>query len=194
MRRLEVGAAAVAVTVALVSGSVRAQDAGGKPGPTASTAAQAGTTDKGFVDEMAIAGMAEVQLGKMAADHAANADVKSFGQMMVADHSKANDELKQIASKLNIQPATQLDQKHRDLADKLSKLKGAEFDREYMMAMVQGHEEVLRKLMDRAGSHTTPTATTPLGDHALTQWAAKTAPTVQRHLERAKEIQQKVAK
>ena len=254
MRRLEVGFAAVVLAAAAVSVSVGAQEPSGKPGTTPSTAQQPGTErdkpttpdrasaprsdSRGFVDEMAIAGMAEVQLGKMAADRAASADVKSFGQMMVADHSKANDELKTVASQLNIQPTTQLDQKHRDLADKLSKLKGAEFDREYMTAMVQGHEEVLRKLQDRAG-HQSPGSATPnrggesddpkgrdttrggpgaqpgqpgatrssdgapraagspsggAGDDALTQWAAKAAPTVQRHLERAKDIQQKVAK
>jgi putative membrane protein len=193
-----------------------------------------------FVNDMTIAGLAEVQLGKMASERSNDADVKAFGQMMVKDHSQANDELKQIASQLEIQPPTQLDQKHKELADKLSKLQGAEFDREYMNAMVQGHQEVLGKLRARAdaalpsaqrgaaGDHSgaeaprekglpstttnsnKPVAQDPatakaqtgkgattshgLGDEALTQWVAKAMPRVQGHLDRAKEIQQKLTK
>ena len=52
--------------------------------------------------------------------------MKAFGQMMVNDHSQANDELKKVASQLKIQLPTQLDQKHKDLVDKLSKLQGPE--------------------------------------------------------------------
>jgi putative membrane protein len=174
----------------------------------------------------------------MASEKASNADVKAFGQMMVKDHSKAGDELKQVASQMNLQVPTQLDQKHKDLVDKLSKLNGAEFDREYMNAMVMGHQEVLGKLRARTESAvppaggaanrtgggarepdkglpgTTSNSNTPVaqdpatakaqsgkgattsGGHgdALTQWAAKAKPTVQMHLDRAKELQQKVAK
>ena len=190
---------------------------------------------QGFVNDMTIAGMTEVQLGKMATERAASGDVKAFGQMMVKDHSKAGEELKQVASQLNIQQPTQLDQKHKDLVDKLSKLQGAAFDREYMTAMVQGHQEVLGKLRARvdakvpapgaatsdrpagdhpAGEHpagagsrdrditqSKPPAQNPgaaqtsgggHGDAQLTQWAAKAMPTVQMHLDRARELQQKV--
>jgi len=196
---------------------------------------------------MTIANLAEVQLGKMASEKASNSDVKAFGQMMVQDHTQANNELKQIASQLKVQPTTQLDQKHKDLSDKLSKLNGAAFDREYINAMVMGHEEVLGKLRGRAeagvsGAHSSAAtdhgaaaertgtagnrndaerdqpnttgnssrpaqdpalarsqagkgATTNLGngDQALTQWAAKAVPVVQKHLDRAREIQKKVA-
>ena len=73
-------------------------------------------------------------------------DVKAFGQMMVKDHTRANTEVTQIAKQLNVTPPTHLDMKHRELIDRLSKLKGAEFDREYVTAMVMGHEEVSAKL------------------------------------------------
>ena len=173
-----------------------------------------------FVNAMAIAGMAEVQLGKLAAERAANADVKKFGEMMVTDHSKAGDELKAVATRLSVPMPTALDAKHRDLVDKLSKLKGAEFDREYMTAMVSGHEEVANALRARAqatGRSTTaqpPAANQPpaqkaetpagatavgtggsaAGEEALTQWAAKALPTVQMHLERARALQQTTAR
>jgi predicted outer membrane protein len=99
---------------------------------------------------MAIAGMAEVQLGKLASDRAADADVKAFGQMMVTDHTKASGELLQLASGAGVQPPKQLDAKHQQLVDKLSKLRGAEFDREYVSAMVMGHEEVVAMLRSQS--------------------------------------------
>ncbi len=163
-----------------------------------------------FVETMTIAGMAEVQLGKLASEHAASADVKAFGQMMVKDHTQAGQELSRIASQLNIQKVTtQLDQKHRELVDRLSKLRGAEFDREYMNAMVAGHEEVSAGLRTRAGNRLTSnepvagdrptngsasvgTSGAARGDEALTQWAAKTLPTVEKHLARARDLQGKV--
>jgi putative membrane protein len=219
--------------VALVALAVAGVPVFGQEGP------QAARVDaQGFVNDMTIAGMTEVQLGKMATERAASADVKAFGQMMVKDHSKAGDELKQVASQLTIQQPAQLDQKHKDLVDKLSKLQGAEFDREYMNAMVQGHQEVLGKVRARvearvpapgaaAGEH--PAGAHPAGEHPagagsrdrdiaktkppaqnpgagdtatirghgetqLTQWAAKAMPTVQMHLDRARELQAKVAK
>src|SRR5687767_2834302 len=135
------------------SSPIYGQDARGQLGNDKASPqrpAQAADTDvQGFINDMTIAGLAEVQLGQMASERASNADVKAFGQMMVKDHSQAGGELKQVASQLEIQPPAQLDQKHKDLADKLSKLQGEAFDREYMTAMVQGHQEVLGKLRAR---------------------------------------------
>ena len=184
-----------------------------------------------FVNQMTIANLAEVQLGKMASERASSADVKSFGQMMVKDHSQANQDLAQVAAQLKVTPTTSLDQKHKDLAAKLSKLQGAEFDREYISAMVQGHQEVAGQLEARAGTaaaSSTPgegrsttsepanrppetpgsmprTPTQSGGDiqgssrkdgdqHALTEWARRTLPAVQKHLERARELQTQVSK
>src|SRR5262245_55921492 len=174
-----------------------------------------------FVNQMTIANMAEVQLGKMASDRASSADVKSFGQMMVKDHTQANQDLAQVAAQLKVKPTTSLDQKHKDLAAKLSKLQGAEFDREYISAMVQGHQEVAGQLEARAGtaaasstpgegrsttSESTPRTPTQSGgqiqgsnrtdgdQRALTEWAKRTLPAVQKHLARARELQSQVSK
>ena len=93
--------------------------------------------------------MAEVELGKMAAERSTNAEVKKFGQMMVDDHTAAGDKLKAVASQHNIPVPTALDETHRDLRDKLAKLQGADFDREYMNAMVDGHEAVASEIESR---------------------------------------------
>jgi putative membrane protein len=171
-------------------------------GQTPREPAPALTDARTFITQMAIAGMAEVQLGKLATERAENAEVKAFGQMMAKDHTQANAELAQVAKQMNVQVPTQLDQKHRDLIDRLSKLRGAAFDREYMSAMVPGHEEVAAKLRAQGGTQTQSTSprqgTRSVGtsgsqsDQALAQWAAKALPTVEQHLARAKELQQKV--
>jgi putative membrane protein len=162
-----------------------------------------------FVNQMAITNMAEVQLGKLAQERAQSPQVKQFADMMVKDHTKANEELKQVASKLNVQLPTELDEKHRDLADRLSKLQGAEFDREYMNAMVDGHEDAINKAEDRAnqanrstsagGSDPNAQATGTTGgdmqnEQAVNQWATKTLPTLRQHLQRAEQVQQQVEK
>ncbi len=105
--------------------------------------------DRDFVTDQLVAGMAEIELGKMAAQKGASARVKQFGQMMVDDHTKAGNELKQVVATFGITEPTQLDDKHRDLQEKLSKLSGAEFDREYMDAMVDGHQDVIDQLESR---------------------------------------------
>jgi putative membrane protein len=105
--------------------------------------------DRDFVNDVAIANMAEIELGKLAAGRAVNAEVKRFGQMMVDDHTAAGTKLKTVATSHNIPLPTEIDDKHRDLRERLSKLQGAEFDREYMKAMVDGHEDVIDKLESR---------------------------------------------
>ena len=97
-----------------------------------------------FIEKMGHVGAAEIKLGQLAAERAANPEVKQFGRRMVADHQKASAELKQVASKMSVTLPAQPDEKQQELADRLSKLKGAEFDREYMKAMVDGHEELRR--------------------------------------------------
>jgi putative membrane protein len=170
--------------------------------------------DKDFVNDLVIAGMTEVELGKMAAERSTDAEVKKFGQMMVDDHTAAGDKLKAVASQHNIPVPTALDDEHRDLRDKLAKLQGAEFDREYMNAMVDGHETVADNVESRidkadlarwktettervSGKKATErvSATTVIpekSDNAVTmsinEWAAGAYPTVQAHLEAAKTI------
>jgi putative membrane protein len=182
MKRSAIGPIVMALAIATASGVAYAQAA----------------NSNAFVNDLTIAGLAEVQLGKLAAERAANPDVKAFGEMMVKDHTQAANELKPIAKQLNVQQPTQLDQKHKDLADKLSKLQGSAFDREYIGAMVTGHEEVASKLRMRVEHHAAPNdeghaAANGAGEQKLTQWAAMVLPTVQKHLDRARELQKKAA-
>lgn len=152
--------------------------------------------DRDFVEDLTIAGKAEVEIGQMAMQRAASAEVKQFADMMVKDHSKAGEELKQVAMKHAIPLPAALDAPHEELKTKLSNLQGAEFDREYMSAMVDGHENVVDRLQTRAsedrigdnkGEVKPESSDNPI-EADLNQWAAAALPTVRHHLDEAKRI------
>lgn len=146
--------------------------------------ADVNATEKRFFEDVTIANMAEVELGRLAAQKATNPEVKKFGEMMVEGHTKGLETLRTLGAPHNLPMPTELDDKHRDLREKLSKLSGREFDREYIQAMVDGHEDMEGKLSprtnERAGENTF--------ENKINQWAATTLPTVQQHLEKAKQI------
>lgn len=207
MKRIGIlSAAFVAMLTVACGGDTANNDMANRETPSATTPATPGAAGtageeqnqsqaREFVNQMAMTNMAEIQLGNLAEKQATSPQVKQFAQMMVQDHTKANEELKQIASQLNVQLPTELDQEHRELQEKLSKLQGEEFDREYMSAMVDGHEEAINKVEDRANRSDQPTGTAgsaQQGQQALTQWATKTLPTLRKHLQQAEQINEKV--
>ena len=138
---------------------------------------------KGFMTTAAESGMAEVQLGQLAAKKAQSADVKQFAQKMITDHTKANSELKQLAEKEIVSLPTELNAKHKDLMTKLQGLSGAEFDREYMKAQVEDHEKAVSLFQNQTDD----------GEDAdIKAFASKTLPTLKSHLEMAKSINDKL--
>jgi putative membrane protein len=156
--------------------------------------------DERFVKDMLMDGMAEVDLGKMAMQKALSAEVKQFGDRMVRDHTKAGNELKQIAGNYSIAPPAQVDPEHQELMSRLSKLKGGDFDREYINAMVDGHQDVIDQLqkhadVDRFGDNkgaVTPEPSNQPSETAVNQWAANALPVVRGHLDMAKQIQDRL--
>src|SRR5947199_6279406 len=103
----------------------------------------AGTTvsDKTFVKKAAEGGLAEVELVQLATQKASSDDVKKFGQRMVDDHGKANDQLKQIASSKGVDLPSEPSPKNKATKDRLSKLSGQQFDKAYMTDMLQDHKK-----------------------------------------------------
>src|SRR4051794_28135617 len=83
--------------------------------------------DVDFVKEAAQGGMMEVRLGELAMTNAANQQVKDFGKRMVDDHGKANKELLSLANNRGLKLSTDLDSKHNDMINQLTKIKGPEF-------------------------------------------------------------------
>jgi len=150
MRRIGIVPIALAIAVTIGCDRNDRRDANGAPVGTAGTTADnVRAADRDFVKDLAIAGMAEVELGRLAVEKAATPEVKKFGQMMIDDHTAAAEKLKSIASKYNIPVPTEMDDKHRDLRDDLAKKSGLEFERSYIEAMENGHNDVLDKLGSR---------------------------------------------
>ena len=143
------------------------------------TAAKTGAAnDKLFVTKAAEGGLAEVQLGQLAADHASSDEVKKFGQRMVTDHGKANDELKSLAQQKNITVPTELNAKDKALHDRLAKLSGAAFDRAYMQHMLADHRIDVNEFKRES---------TAGKDPDVKAWASKTLPTLEEHLKQAED-------
>ena len=132
--------------------------------------------DETFVSKVASAGMAEVELGKMAVEKASNAEVKKFAQRMVDDHSKANDELKTLAANKHMTLPDGPGPQHKAMVDRLSNASGAAFDRAYMQMMIADHRQALNdfRLAAKAAK-----------DADVKGWAAKTLPTIEEHVKLA---------
>ena len=106
-------------------------------------------SDDEFVRDVAPKNMAEIELSRMALDKSKDANIKVFAQMMIGDHDAAGGRLKSVLSGSPIEWPVQLDEKHRKIADELAKKQGADFDREYVKAMVEGHQDLTAKLESR---------------------------------------------
>jgi putative membrane protein len=133
-----------------------------------------------FAMKAANGGMMEVELGRMAQEKGMSKDVKEFGAMMVADHSKANEELKTLATAKNITlPATIGEDMQKDVND-LAKLSGKEFDKKYVSMMVDDHKEDVDAFKKAAEDNSV--------DPDIKAFAAKTLPTLQQHLDRINAI------
>lgn len=139
--------------------------------------------DSQFIIKAAQGGLAEVELGNVAKDHAKSNDVKDFGQKMVDDHSKANDELKALASQKNVTLPNAVDPKSKAIMDKLSSLHGDAFDRAYVKDMVADHKQDIAEFRKEANNGKDPD---------VKAWASKTLPTLESHLGMIQNLQHKM--
>lgn len=166
------------LTLTVLAGALTATGLIGATSDTAMSAA-----DSRFATKAAGGGMAEVKLGELAKSNASSGDVKAFGQKMIDDHSKANDKLKSLASKDNINLPSSMDAKDQATYDRLSKLHGADFDRAYMQDMVKDHKGDIAEFQKEANG----------GKNAdLKSFASETLPTLQEHLKLAQDTLAKV--
>jgi predicted outer membrane protein len=220
MKRIAILAVAAVTTFGIGCNTDRRANTADNPAVGTAGRADVSRGDRDFVSDLTIASMAEIELGRMASERAANPDVKQFGQMMVDDHTAAGNKLKPIATEHSIPMPTELDDNHRDLRERLSKLQGAEFDREYMKAMVSSHEDVIDKLESRidkerladykskyenreTGRKTeekikvdalVPEKSDDRVTMSINQWAADSYPVVYGHLQKAKALDASVRK
>jgi putative membrane protein len=219
-------AAFAAVTIVIAGCSKSGDTKAPASEPAAGRGAAVGTggaganvkSDPQFVHDVASKNIAEIELSRMALDKAMSPEVKVFAQMMIDDHGAAGNKLKSIVSGQAIDWPAELDDKQRKTADELTKKQGADFERDYLEAMVHGHEDLAAKLESRldvqsladwktAAAGRTQNKALPepaaamrdvqvrpaTSDNEITmkinQWAADTYPVAQKHLDTARTLE-----
>jgi putative membrane protein len=150
-------------------------------GPTRTTLAQGPQlrdADRAFIKMAASDGQAEIQLGKLAAERADGSGVRDFAKRLEKDHTEANLELLKLLDAQHIDVSRDMTP-YQETADRLSKLRGVEFDRAFVQQMVKDHEETIAKFAAEAKEGHNP---------ELKAYAAKQLPTLQEHLHLARDL------
>ncbi len=153
----------------------------GQNAAAATSSGQASRADKMFARKALQGGMAEVQLGQLAAQKGGSDDVKQFGQKMVDDHTKMGDQLKPIAQQIGVNPPASLSGKDQALLTKLQGESGDQFDKTYIKAMVKDHRMDLKEFSKEAQSGK---------DSSLKDAASQGTQVIQQHLQLAEQMAQ----
>ena len=140
---------------------------------------QLAAEDLQFMKDAARGGMAEVKMGELGQSNGESQPVKDFSQRLVTDHGKANEELKQLAMKKGVTLPDAMNEQQKTMIQHLSSLKGREFDAAFKQHAVEDHQKDVEKFK---------TASEKAKDAELKAFAAKTLPTLQQHLELAKQL------
>jgi len=170
-------------TTAGVSPSSDNSNAVGSSGTMSAGATPLPAPDAQFVAKAAEGGQFEIEIGKLAASKATDAAVKSFAQMLVDDHSVANDKLRQIATSHNVAlPASLPDDKKKEI-DQLSKLSGADFDRQFVKIVgIKDHHHDIDEFEKASRS---------AKSDDVKSFAQSTLPTLKKHLAAAEKLPSK---
>ncbi|MCX6838826.1 MAG: DUF4142 domain-containing protein [Verrucomicrobia bacterium] len=138
--------------------------------------------DVKFVKNEAAAGMAVVKLAGLGAQKAVRTDVKAFAEMLVTDHTKANEELTKLAAAKGVDLSAVIDPKYAETFQKLEKTESADFDKEFLAEVTSGHKKCVSNFEEAAKDSK---------DSDLKMWAEKMVPALKTHLEQAKELASK---
>ena len=150
-----------------------------------SAASAADTASQNFIKEAIEGNLAEVQMGELAQKKGQSDGVRSFGKMLVDDHSAANEKAKSVASQIGAAAPTEPNKKQKAMYDKMSKMSDNAFDREFAKDMVADHKKDIAEFEKQASSGQ---------DTDIKAFAAKTLPTLREHLKLAMSAEQAVRK
>jgi putative membrane protein len=184
----------IAVTLALAlaacaTDETDTQDAGADTAATGTTSQTPATSDAEIAHIAKTANDADIDGGNLANTKAQNAEVKSFANLMISDHTAANEQAAQIAQRSGLQPADnpisqQMMSDHQRAKQDLQARNGAEFDKAYIAHEVQMHQQVLNSLDQTL---------IPNAQNAeLKSLLQQVRTTVEGHLKRAQDIQAKI--
>jgi putative membrane protein len=136
--------------------------------------------DRDFAMKAAQGGMTEVEMGNLAQQRGASEQMKEYGRKLVQDHTRMNNDLKDIAGKENITLPTDISADQRRTIDRLSKLSGTQFDREFAKESVKDHRADIDEFRKEATSG---------DDQSLKNFASSNIPTLQDHLNMAESLE-----
>jgi len=142
-----------------------------------STTAVIAKSDNPFLTEAIQINLAEISVGDLAQKNAGSEEAKAFGKMLVDDHTASNQKAMSLAQANGVTPPNEPKPEDKDTQQRLSKLSGADFDRDFAKTMVKGHKEAISKF--EAASK---------GDDNVAKFAQETLPTLQKHLEQAQTL------
>jgi putative membrane protein len=145
------------------------------------TETMVGQADLKFMNETAQSGLMEVKAATLAEQKSQNPEVKKFAQQLVEDHSKANKELEALAKQKNVNLPTEMGPKHQQQITKLENLSDAQFDRQWTKMQVDHHKKDVKEFQKQASRSM---------DSHVKEFAEKTLPTLQQHLQTAQGLQQ----
>jgi len=164
-----------AAALALASGAAQAQ--GTTPSQGTQAAQGKSTADEKFVINAIQGDMVEIEMGKLAQQKGENPKVKQFGEKLVTDHSANLDKAKSLAQSLNVTPPSELSAKQKAAYEKMSKLSGSKFDRQFARHMVADHREDIRAFQKESKK-----------SGAAADFAKQTLPTLNEHLQIARSL------
>lgn len=136
-------------------------------------------SDETFVKKAACDGMAEVKMSQWVVDNGSNADVKKFAQQMIADHTKANEELKAAAKSAGVTCPAEVSDKHKKEMKAFMELKGRDLDKKFVEHAVKDHKKDVA-FFTMAGEK--------LQNNELKNFAARTLPVLKGHLQMAETL------
>jgi len=149
------------------------------------TTAQSGAATKQFVEQAGISGLAEIEMGELGAKKATNGQVKAFAKRIVADHTKANEELLTAIKGKGLQVPSSRTSMHKATVEKFQQQDaGKNFDLDYMQQMVEDHKADVELFETAADDEKL--------DLDLRSYAKRTLPALREHLKQAQAIHSKL--
>ena len=171
-------AATAALALLSFPGCDREENRGG-----ASSRGDQGNPDHAFMVTAAQGNLAEVEAGRLAVEKSSSPEVKQYGHHMVEDHTRANEELAELARRKGVALPNETDDAHKTRAAELAKLSGAEFDKKYAAMMVDDHVKVVSLFEAKAKD---------AKDADVRAFAEKTVPKLREHLKMARDLSSKL--
>ena len=188
MNRIIGVTAALALALIGPAGLAQEDDAGGTQGTSFEPQQAGGAGDQGTQGNPSILAqvheinLAEIQQGKLAEKNAKSQKVKDYGKMLVKDHEKADKEVKKEAKKMGVTLAGEQAADQSEF-QQLEWLKGADFDRQFVKAEVDGHQKAISTIQDALPQ------TKNAGEKKTLE---KIVPVLQKHLSKAQQLQKQM--